>query len=147
MSEYEKREKEDVVTIFGRKQILPALDAERTLTDEVPDTIIFEFPDGQMLEVATNQEIIIGRKPREGDPDVTIDLADYNGHKMGVSRHHAVMTLSEGYLYLEDLGSTNGTRINGFQLTANQKYRLRDGDEIEFASLRSNILFKGPDTP
>ncbi|MEL6310133.1 MAG: FHA domain-containing protein [Chloroflexota bacterium] len=45
---------------------------------------------------------------------------------------------------MEDLGSTNGTRINGFQLTADQKYRLRDGDEIEFARLRSDIVFKAP---
>ncbi|MGJ3241075.1 MAG: FHA domain-containing protein [Anaerolineae bacterium] len=77
--------------------------------------------------------------------EINLDLTPFGAYHFGVSRHHAVMTLSDGYLYLEDLGSTNGTRINGFQLTAGQKYRLRDGDEIEFARLRSNILFKGPD--
>lgn len=79
--------------------------------------------------------------------EINFDLTPFGAYHFGVSRHHSIMTLSDGYLYLEDLGSTNGTRINGFQLTANQKYRLRDGDEIEFARLRSNILFKGPDTP
>lgn len=93
--------------------------------------------------------ITVGRAVDSDDTadEINFDLTPFGAYHFGVSRHHAVMTLSEGYLYLEDLGSTNGTRINGFQLTANQKYRLRDGDEIEFARLRSNILFKGPDTP
>ncbi|MCA9894532.1 MAG: FHA domain-containing protein, partial [Anaerolineae bacterium] len=47
-------------------------------------------------------------------------------------------------LYIEDLGSTNGTRINGFQLTPRQKYRLRDADELEFARLRTIIRFEKP---
>lgn len=91
--------------------------------------------------------ITVGRTVDTEDTDnvINFDLTPFGAYHFGVSRHHAVMTLSDGYLYLEDLGSTNGTRINGFQLTANQKYRLRDGDEIEFARLRSNILFKGPD--
>lgn len=90
--------------------------------------------------------ITVGRAVDKDDTasEINFDLTPFGAYHFGVSRHHAVMTLSEGYLYLEDLGSTNGTRINGFQLTANQKYRLRDGDEIEFARLRSNILFKGP---
>ena len=93
--------------------------------------------------------ITVGRAVDSDDTadEINFDLTPFGAYHFGVSRHHAIMTLSEGYLYLEDLGSTNGTRINGFQLTANQKYRLRDGDEIEFARLRSNILFKGPDTP
>ena len=73
MSEYEKKQ-EDVVTIFGRKQILPALDTDRPKTDDVPETVVFEFPDGKRLEVSTNQEIIIWRKSREEDPDVAVDL-------------------------------------------------------------------------
>ncbi len=63
MSEYEK--KEDVVTIFGRKQILPALEDDRAIVEDAPEAVIFEFPDGKLLSVSTSEEIIIGRKPRE----------------------------------------------------------------------------------
>jgi pSer/pThr/pTyr-binding forkhead associated (FHA) protein len=47
-------------------------------------------------------------------------------------------------LYLEDLNSTNGTRINGFQVTPKQKYRLRENDEIEFARLRTTLKYEAP---
>jgi hypothetical protein len=98
-------------------------------------------------DLTFSEHLLVGRAiDNETHPTDVIgfDLTAFGAYHYGVSRHHAMMTLQEGYLYLEDLGSTNGTRINGFQLTANQKYRLRDGDEIEFARLRTHIRFKGP---
>jgi hypothetical protein len=87
--------------------------------------------------IPITERIVVGRTM---DSDVVdFDLTPYDAYHFGVSRHHAVMSLVEGFLYIEDLGSTNGTRINGFQLTSKQKYRLRDGDEIEFARLRMTI--------
>ncbi len=48
-----------------------------------------------------------------------------------VSRHHARIRLEdEGYV-LEDLGSKNGTFLNGQELS--QKQALQDGDEIQIA--------------
>ncbi|MEM6530913.1 MAG: FHA domain-containing protein [Chloroflexota bacterium] len=40
-----------------------------------------------------------------------------------------------------DTGSTNSTRINGATLHADRAYRLRNGDEIEFGTLRTVIRF------
>lgn len=103
----------------------------------------------QKKTLPVRTRIMVGREVESASTKDTLnfDLTPFGAYHFGVSRNHAVMTLDNGYLYLEDLGSTNGTRINGFQLTANQKYRLRDGDEIEFARLRSNIIFKDPETP
>lgn len=94
--------------------------------------------------VEIQDRLIVGRSvENESDPEgIDLDLGPYSAYQYGVSRQHAVITLRKGYLYLEDLGSTNGTRINGFQLTAHQKYRLRDGDEIEFSRLRTIIRFE-----
>ncbi len=102
----------------------------------------------QRKTIPVKPRIMVGREAETGANGDTLnfDLTPFGAYHFGVSRNHAVMTLDNGYLYLEDLGSTNGTRINGFQLTAKQKYRLRDGDEIEFARLRSNIIFKDPET-
>jgi pSer/pThr/pTyr-binding forkhead associated (FHA) protein len=91
--------------------------------------------------VEISDTMLIGRHV-EGDPtEYAIDLGPYGGYQSGVSRKHALITNNEGGLYIEDLGSTNGTRINGFQLTLNRKYRLRDGDEVEFARLRTQFKF------
>jgi hypothetical protein len=93
--------------------------------------------DNKFATIPITERIVVGRTL--DDDVVDFDLTPYDAYHYGVSRHHAIMTLLEGFLYIEDLGSTNGTRINGFQLTSKQKYRLRDGDEIEFARLRMTI--------
>jgi hypothetical protein len=48
-----------------------------------------------------------------------------------VSRNHARIRRSGGRHILEDLGSKNGTFINGQELT--EPYTLQDGDEIQIA--------------
>ena len=46
----------------------------------------------------------------------------------GVSREHAAIVVEDGAAFLEDLGSTNGTRLNGERLSS--AHQLRDGDVI-----------------
>lgn len=46
----------------------------------------------------------------------------------GLSRVHAKVT-TEGGLHLEDLGSTNGTYVNGTRI---QRVALREGDRVQF---------------
>ncbi|GAB5494216.1 MAG: hypothetical protein Phog2KO_44310 [Phototrophicaceae bacterium] len=101
----------------------------------------------QKKTLPIHKQIMVGREVESASTHnmLNFDLTPFGAYHFGVSRNHAIMSLDEGYLYLEDLGSTNGTRINGFQLTAKQKYRLRDGDEVEFARLRTNIIFKDPE--
>lgn len=96
--------------------------------------------DNKFVTIPITEKIVVGRTM--DDDVVDFDLTPYDAYHYGVSRRHAVMYLMEGFLYIEDLGSTNGTRINGFQLSRKQKYRLRDGDEVEFARMRMLIRFE-----
>jgi len=94
--------------------------------------------------IPIQDSIVVGRV-LDNETSIGFDLTPFGAYHYGVSRKHAVLTLYEGSLYLEDLGSTNGTRINGFQLTPRHKYRLRDADELEFARLRLVIRFDSPE--
>lgn len=106
----------------------------------------FKFADNTSVVLDMRDVMIIGRSTDENDPQPpSLDLAPYGAYQNGVSRQHAAITRHQGGLYIEDLGSTNGTRINGFELTARRKYRLRDGDEIEFARIRTSVRFVRPD--
>lgn len=106
--------------------------------------IAFKIADTETL-LDMGDVIIIGRTADEDEQtQVNLDLSGFGGYQNGVSRQHAAITRHEGSLYIEDLGSTNGTRINGFQLTAKRKYRVRDGDEVEFARIRALIRFVAP---
>jgi pSer/pThr/pTyr-binding forkhead associated (FHA) protein len=51
----------------------------------------------------------------------------------GVSRNQFVITSEDGYFYLMDLGSKNGTMLNGKSLT--ERTTLTDGDFIRIGSL------------
>ncbi|MGI8558802.1 MAG: FhaA domain-containing protein [Solirubrobacteraceae bacterium] len=64
---------------------------------------------------------------RSRDCDVVLARA-------GVSRRHAQIAVSEYGWTIEDLGSTNGTRVNGRVLQAAQL--LSDGDTIDLGGVR-----------
>ena len=74
------------------------------------------LPDGKRISVGEDP-ICIGRMP-----ECEITLADQN-----VSRRHAEVRRQGGEFVVVDLGSTNGTRVNGSGI---KERRLVDGDEI-----------------
>jgi FHA domain/Cysteine-rich secretory protein family len=49
-----------------------------------------------------------------------------------VSRHHAAIARLDGHIRLTDLGSTNGTTVNGSRVS--EPIELKDGDEISFGT-------------
>jgi pSer/pThr/pTyr-binding forkhead associated (FHA) protein len=59
--------------------------------------------------------------------DCTIPLNDQN-----VSRQHAEIAPARGAYVVRDLGSTNGTMVNGTRIGGEQ--RLSDGDILSFGS-------------
>jgi pSer/pThr/pTyr-binding forkhead associated (FHA) protein len=71
-----------------------------------------EFP------LRMNREIVIGRS---SDLDMVL-VEDM------VSRRHAKISSSEADVYIQDLGSTNGTFVNGEKIAG--KSRLSEGDRI-----------------
>ncbi|MBK8021586.1 MAG: FHA domain-containing protein [Chloroflexi bacterium] len=81
--------------------------------------------------------LVVGRSCPGYSPEINLEVL--GAIDQGVSRRHAQFTLRDGDLFVEDLGSTNGTRINGFKVASNHSYRLRNGDEIEFGNIRLNV--------
>ena len=60
-----------------------------------------------------------------------------------VSRHHCVFTNDDFTVRLRDLGSTNGTKVNGQRLT---RGALLPGDELAFGSQKFRVHL-GPGEP
>lgn len=59
------------------------------------------------------------------------------------SRKHAKICLDGEKVYIEDLGSTNGTTVNGQPLQANTRTEIKQGDTIAFAGLEMTLNFPG----
>ncbi len=86
---------------------------------------------------------IIGRKDLQNNAmSLHIDLTDYNGQRQGVSRQHARIDARSLPPVLMDLGSYNGTYVNGVKLNADQPYPLESSDEIRLGRLIVRIYYK-----
>jgi hypothetical protein len=94
------------------------------------------------VKLAIDRRSIVGREDISSDNHPDINLVPYGGLEKGVSRNHAMIERSEDTLTIVDMGSSNGTFLNGQRLVANQPRVLRDGDEIRFGKLVARIYFK-----
>lgn len=100
-----------------------------------PDNTIVEFP-------LKAEQSLIGRSSR----------CDVRIKHPGISAEHAIIRQVSGAATVEDLGSTNGTRVNGKKLTL--MHTLRHGDQIGvgrerlmyFAELDSAAAFLQPES-
>jgi pSer/pThr/pTyr-binding forkhead associated (FHA) protein len=77
--------------------------------------------------------VVIGRKE---DCDVRLE------HK-SVSKMHCIISKTDGLLMLRDLGSTNGTRVNGTRV---RRAALLPNDQVSIAHFKFRVAL-GPDEP
>jgi len=57
-----------------------------------------------------------------------------------ISGQHCELLFQEGVWFLRDLGSTNGTKVNGERVQGSKA--LRPGDQIEIAKRRFTVQYK-----
>ena len=95
--------------------------SEGKLKGQQPHGYVLKFISGKYqggeFPLEMDNEIIIGRS---SDLDMVL-VEDM------VSRQHSRISATDGELYIEDLGSTNGTFVNGEKVS---KKRLKEGDRI-----------------
>lgn len=98
---------------------------------------------GQVLPLSSRSgEFTLGRIS-EGQPIMPdIDLSPYNAYAAGVSRLHAVIKRNGSTVKFMDLGSANGTFLNGARLRPNVEQKLTHGDIISLGKLRIQILIE-----
>jgi CheY-like chemotaxis protein len=95
-----------------------------------------------ILNVSAGQRsTTLGRGSANGDIQPDIDLSPFNAFKNGVSRQHASISATRDFVLLTDLGSSNGTYINGMRLTAHQAVPLKHGDTVMLGDLQLQLLF------
>jgi predicted component of type VI protein secretion system len=87
---------------------------------------------GEPIEILKDLTVV-GRKE---DCDLRLD------HK-SVSKQHCVIVKTDGLLLLRDLGSTNGTRVNGQRV---RRAALLPNDNLSIANFRYRV-YLGPGEP
>jgi hypothetical protein len=125
------------ITFFvdGLHGIIPCVQENVNMAhdlEELPVVIAQTGPlNGQRF--AISDDVIMGR-----DPGCEIVVADRQ-----ISRQHAVLRLTDEGVFLEDLGSKNGTHCNGERIHA--PVLLQDGDIIQVA-LAQQFVFLSSDS-
>ena len=74
------------------------------------------------------KKLLVGRRE---SCDVVLRFAN-------VSAHHCQLTLEDGYWFVKDLDSRNGTKVNGTRVT---RKRLDPGDSLAFAKHNYEVQY------
>ena len=120
---------------IDEEQYFKNLRNETTVLSADPGTVLLNeaaaVQEGPYLEIAKDHGLerividkdhfTIGRNPNG---------TDYVEDAVGISRLHFEIKMNEGHYRLKDLGSKNGTKLNGESLVPYKVYTLHDGDEI-----------------
>lgn len=99
---------------------------------------------GQILALADRSEFTLGRVSDAQPIMPDIDLTPYQAYASGVSRLHAVLKREGERVFIMDLGSSNGTYVNGKRITPNVTQPINHSDIISLGKLRIQILLKTP---
>jgi pSer/pThr/pTyr-binding forkhead associated (FHA) protein len=97
-----------------------------------------EANSGQTFPLDSN-EVLVGRKDPKHNIFVDIDLTPLDSRRI-VTRKHAIFEKKNNQWTLTDLGSVNGTWLNGHKLEVRQSYPLQDADEMVFG--RNGVVLK-----
>ena len=127
----------------GEKSVVEEID-----TDDLPkldDNIntwgsLHLIESGQILPLAERSEFTLGRVTDSQAIMPDIDLTPYKAYSSGVSRLHTVILRERNRILIMDLGSANGTYLNGKRLKANLKQALSHGDMISLGKLKIQVL-------
>jgi hypothetical protein len=95
---------------------------------------------GRKVALPAGGEAVLGRLDATRGVFPDVDLTPDGGLEGGVSRRHARVHQQKAQFFIEDLGSANGTFLNGQRLTPYLPHPLRDGDEVQLGRVRLRIL-------
>ena len=104
--------------------------------------ILYSTEREEVIDIPEQKEFTIGRFV-EGQvitPDV--DLNDYEAYDMGISRLHATIRIDveKNKIFIVDLGSANGSSVNGYEIPANSEVPLNHGDVLSLGKFNMKVI-------
>src|SRR5262249_2944647 len=104
------------------------------------DTIII-FVEGhrEPIGAVVQPQLTLGRQASGTQSRSHVDLESFGAFDKGVSRIHARIKRSKEGFVVEDLGSSNGTFVNGKALKSHEEVPLTNGNELRLGELRMHV--------
>ncbi len=96
----------------------------------------------RQVQLPPSPELLVGRLDAAHGIFPDVDLTPDGGLGMGVSRRHAKLVQRAGELFIEDVGSANGTFLNDQRLTPYLPYPINLGDRIQVGRMKVEIVWE-----
>jgi len=103
------------------------------------------LPTGRQIQLPPKAEVDIGRLDAAHDILPDVDLTSDGGLEGGVSRRHCKIHQRHSNYLIEDVGSANGTFLNGSRLTPYLPHVLKDGDRLQVGHVKLRVTFQSGD--
>jgi hypothetical protein len=102
-----------------------------------------EIETGHYTEATPNKDkpLLVGRSHESLPNQPEVDLTPFLIEQHGISRRHALIRLRDLRLEIQDLNSTNGTGINGFQFQPKETHQIRNGDIVTLGRVSMKVSF------
>ncbi len=135
-----ERNQTGLLIFQGRQTSPPVPVTPTTVADALVSLHLIES--GMILHLTGQNEFTLGRVA-EGQPILPdVDLSPYEGYAQGVSRLHAALKTNNNRVFITDLGSSNGTRVNGQKIMPNVDYPLNHGDVVALGKFKIQVLVR-----
>ena len=96
---------------------------------------------GRRINLDIGDDLLIGRKDNARGIFPDVDLGLDGGYDAGVSRRHAILAHKQNDYTVEDLGSSNGTFLNGRRLAPQTPTTIEHSDELKCGTLLIRVEF------
>ncbi len=128
--------------------LIPSLESANTTSsgpaNSTPDAMVslYLVDSGQILHLAGRSEFTLGRVAESQPILPDVDFSPYEAYSQGVSRLHASLKIINQRVVITDLGSSNGTRVNGQKIMPHIDYLLNHGDVVALGKLKLQVLIR-----
>ena len=95
---------------------------------------------GRQIQLPFAPEMHVGRLDAAHGIFPDLDLTPDGGLDEGVSRRHCKIHRQGSTFLIEDVGSANGTFLNGRRLTPYLPHVLKDGDEVQVGCIKLQVI-------
>lgn len=99
------------------------------------------------ITFTNRREIIIGRTDPNSEQRPDIDVSGLPINYSSISRKHIRLVYTKSAWFVEDMGSRNGSWLNGKLLLAHQRYQVRNQDHIQVGTVNVVVTFRDEQAP
>ena len=97
---------------------------------------------GRAVQLPDASEVLVGRYDPAHNIYPDLNLTPDGGLEDGVSRRHCKIHRQGGVYLVEDVGSANGTFVNGHRLTVYLPHEIKDGDSLQLGGIKLMVSIR-----